>query len=176
MTLGEPSAIKHPAAEPARRPKRIWPGEFAENSDRKDFLPSEIEAIRRALMPAEKEAAKERTAANLPSGKFSRLDHDEPAGRARDKIGSFAGVSGRTVEKIAQVVKAAEEKPEKFGHLVEAIDRTGKVNGAFRKLRQSNDEERVKALEVVPGRYRALVIDPPWDYDWLSLAGRAAPG
>ena len=35
-------------------------GELAENADRKDFLPSEIEAIRRALLPKEKEAAKER--------------------------------------------------------------------------------------------------------------------
>jgi hypothetical protein len=30
--------------------------------------------------------------------------------RATDKIGSFAGISGRTVEKIAQVVEAAENK------------------------------------------------------------------
>ena len=35
-------------------------GEFAENAEREDFLPSEIEAIRRALLPKEKEAAKER--------------------------------------------------------------------------------------------------------------------
>jgi hypothetical protein len=35
-------------------------GEFAENTIRKNFLPSEIEAIRRALMPQEKAAAKER--------------------------------------------------------------------------------------------------------------------
>jgi hypothetical protein len=47
--------------------------------------------------------------------------------RPATKIGSFAGVSGRTVEKIAAVVKAAEEKPEKFGHLVKEMDRTGKI-------------------------------------------------
>jgi ParB family chromosome partitioning protein len=35
-------------------------GEFAENAERKDFLPSEIDAIRRALLPLEKAAAKER--------------------------------------------------------------------------------------------------------------------
>ena len=35
-------------------------GELAENTQRKDFLPSEIEAIRRALEPIEKAAAKER--------------------------------------------------------------------------------------------------------------------
>ena len=32
------------------------------------------------------------------------------------------------------------------------------------------DEERVKQLEGAPGRYRTLLIDPPWDYEGLSLA------
>ena len=40
--------------------KEVVRGEFAENAFRKDFLPSEIEAIRRALEPHEKESAKER--------------------------------------------------------------------------------------------------------------------
>jgi N6-adenosine-specific RNA methylase IME4 len=45
-----------------------------------------------------------------------------------------------------------------------------------RLISKARDEARVKALEIVPGRYRTLVIDPPWDYEWLSIAGRAAPG
>ncbi len=47
-----------------------------------------------------------------------------------------------------------------------------------KKTRQelhAEDEARVKALEPVAGRYRTLVIDPPWDYGTLSIAGRAAP-
>ena len=55
--------------------------------------------------------------------------------RATDKIGEFAGVSGRTVEKIRDVVDAAEADPEKFAHLVQEMDRTGKVGGAHRKLK-----------------------------------------
>ena len=39
--------------------------------------------------------------------------------RSTDKIGAFAGVSGRTVEKIAAVVEATDEDPQRFGHLVE---------------------------------------------------------
>ena len=35
----------------------------AENVERKDFLPSEIDAIRRAMLPAEKAAAKKRASA-----------------------------------------------------------------------------------------------------------------
>lgn len=45
-----------------------------------------------------------------------------------------------------------------------------------RILTRQRDEERVRALVPVQGRFRTLVIDPPWDYEWLSLAGRAAPG
>jgi N6-adenosine-specific RNA methylase IME4 len=41
---------------------------------------------------------------------------------------------------------------------------------------RAEDEERVSKLVVRPGKYRALVIDPPWDYEWLSIAGRAKPG
>jgi ParB/RepB/Spo0J family partition protein len=145
-------------------------GEFAENAERKDFLPSEIDAIRRAMEPAVRTEAKSRMAAGGKGGKVSTPS------TTRDKIGAFAGVSGRTVEKIAAVMKAAEAEPERFGKLAAEMDRTGKANGAFRKLRMANDEVRVAGLAPLQGRFRALVVDPPWDYEWLSLAGRAAPG
>jgi N6-adenosine-specific RNA methylase IME4 len=144
-------------------------GEFAENSQRKDFLPSEIEAIRRAM------ASLVATPRGRPP-KNPENFRNKDAGETRDKIGAFAGVSGRTVEKIAAVVEAAEAEPEKFGRLVEEMDRTGKVTGAYRKLRMMRDEERVASLAPVPGKFKTLVVDPPWDYEWLSLAGRAAPG
>jgi hypothetical protein len=64
---------------------------------RKDFAPSEIDAIRRALEPVERAAAKERMS---DGGKGAKVS--QPS-RATDKIGAFAGISGRTVEKIAKV-------------------------------------------------------------------------
>ena len=139
-------------------------GENDENAIRKDFLPSEIDSIRRALEPVEKEVAKERQGTRTDiqhCGKF-------PQSKTRDKVGAFAGVSGRTVEKLKAVVEAAEENPEKFGHLVDEMDRTGKVNGAHRKLKQANDEKRVLSLVPAEGRHKTLIIDPPWDYEWLS--------
>jgi N6-adenosine-specific RNA methylase IME4 len=54
-----------------------------------------------------------------------------------------------------------------------ALDGTAKVERAEMK---AADEARVKALKPVVGKFRTLVIDPPWDYEWLSLAGRASPG
>jgi hypothetical protein len=55
--------------------------------------------------------------------------------RTTDKIGTFAGVSGRTVEKIKDVVEAAEAEPERFGKLVEEMDRTGKIDRVHKQLR-----------------------------------------
>jgi hypothetical protein len=88
-------------------------GELAENAERKDFLPSEIDAIRKALEPVVA------TPVGRPSKEMVEIFHHSEAGKTRDKIGAFAGVSGRTVEKIAAVVEAAEAEPAKFGHLVE---------------------------------------------------------
>ena len=95
-------------------------GEFAENADRKDFLPSEIEAIRRAMAPKEREAAKTRMSEGGKGGEIPQPSK----GRAADKVASFAGRDRRTVEKIAAVVEAAEREPEKFAPLVAEMDRT----------------------------------------------------
>jgi ParB family chromosome partitioning protein len=66
--------------------EEITRGEFAENAIRKDFLPSEIDAIRRKLEPIEKAAAAER----MTLGKVSLGSK----GKTSDKIGAFAGISG----------------------------------------------------------------------------------
>ena len=52
----------------------------------------------------------------------------------------------------------------------------GAIAKAIRWEKVSADERRV--LQVVPiiGKFRTLVFDPAWEYDWLSLAGRAKPG
>jgi ParB family chromosome partitioning protein len=88
----------------------IVKGEFAENAHRKDFLPSEIDAIRRALEPFEKAAAKQRMS---QGGKGAKISHPS---RVSDRIGAFAGISGRQVEKIAEVVEAAGNDQKRFGH------------------------------------------------------------
>ena len=138
-------------------------GELAENSDRKDFLPSEIDAIRKALAPIEEAAAKERMS---EGGKVGKLSTPSGAGKTRDKVGAFAGVSGKTVEKIAKVVEAAEREPEKYAPLVAEMDRTGRVDGAYKKLTTAQKAEAI-AAEPPPlprGPYRVIVADPPWTY------------
>jgi N6-adenosine-specific RNA methylase IME4 len=134
-------------------------GELAENAERKDFLPSEIDAIRRALEPAVRDEA---TSRKLIGRSASN------GGNSRDKIGAFAGVSGKTVEKIAAVVKAAEAAPERYGKLVADMDRHGRVNGVYRRLQNIKAAEAIRAERPpLPGNgpYRAGLVDIPWAYE-----------
>src|SRR5207244_101456 len=94
--------------------------------------------------------------------------------RSVDKIGAFAGVSGRTVEKIAAVVEAAESEPQRFGHLIGGLDRYRGVDRAYRALCRARDEHRVVNLRPQQGKFRTLVVDPPWAYD-NDFLGRGAP-
>jgi N6-adenosine-specific RNA methylase IME4 len=48
--------------------------------------------------------------------------------------------------------------------------------GTAARLDKANaDEQRVLALAPIIGKFRTIVIDPAWDYELLSLAGRAKP-
>ena len=70
----------------------------------------------------------------------------EPSRQLASSLGSFAGVSKRTVEKIAAVVKAADVDREKFGHLVEEMDRTG--SRAAGRRGQTFRSERLKLPDI----------------------------
>jgi ParB-like chromosome segregation protein Spo0J len=137
---------------------QIVRGEFAENTHRKNFLPSEIASIMGALEPIERAAAKQRQ-----SRKISGTGEE-----TRDRIGAYVGKSGRTIEKIKAVVEAAEAEPEKFGKLKEDMDRTGRVDGPHKRLQVIRKADAIKS-EPPPlpgnGPYRVIVADPPWPYE-----------
>ncbi len=108
-------------------------GEAHENFVRKDLLPSEIVALKRAIEPLERREARQRQGA--------RADLCHPAtvrpgcqGAIRDKDLRYLGVGKTTIDRAEAVVEAAEEDPEEYGYLVEQMDRSGKVAGAFRRL------------------------------------------
>src|SRR6516165_12162741 len=89
---------------------QIVRGEFAENTCRKDFTPSEAVAIKRALEPKEKAAAKVRmVAAHASPEKFS----EQAKGNALDKVATVTGVHRTTLAKAEAIVDAAEAEPEK---------------------------------------------------------------
>ncbi len=141
-------------------------GEFAENAIRKDFLPSEAVAIASALRPVEQAAAKERqrAAGGSAPGKLPQ----PAAGRSRDKVAAFAGIGARSLDKATAIVAAAEAEPERFASLVADMDRTGRVDGPFKRLKVMKQAEAIRH-EPPPlpqrGPYRVIVADPPWPYE-----------
>jgi hypothetical protein len=92
-------------------------GEFAENTERKDFTWSEAVEIKRALEPLEKAAAKERQGERTDKlvGKLPTGSKRKPPKRARDKVAKATGMSARTLAKAEAVVAAAEHDPENYG-------------------------------------------------------------
>jgi N6-adenosine-specific RNA methylase IME4 len=144
-------------------------GEFAENTCRKDFTLSEAVAIKRALEPLETAAAKERQReGGRVGGKASGNLPQASTGRAADKAAKATGMARRTLEKAEAIVDAAEAEPERFGKLLEDMDRTGRVNGLFKRLKVAKQAAVIRAEPPPPpgrGPYRVIVIDPPWPYE-----------
>jgi N6-adenosine-specific RNA methylase IME4 len=153
----------------------IVQGEFAENSQRKDFTLSESVAIKRAIEPIERAEAKKRQATAGPAsgrGKKNATGSGKlptpVRGRAADKAAQATGKARRTLEKAGAIVAAAEAEPERFGKLLADMDRTGRVNGPFKRLRVAQQAAAIRAESPpLPGRgpYRVIVADPPWPYD-----------
>lgn len=138
--------------------QEIVKGEHAENILRKDFTPSEAVSIARALEPLERQVARERQGERTDQHpvKFSGS-----SGNALDKVAASVGMSRPTLAKAQAVVEAAETEPERFASLLAQMDETGKVNRAYSDLKRQRMAEIPKPAPP-QGRYRCIVIDPPW--------------
>jgi ParB family chromosome partitioning protein len=110
-----------------------------ENLERLSLKPSEIAALAKRLEPLEKAAAKERQRKSGGDHKNSGCAKlaQPKNGRTREKIAAAVGVGHGTLDKIEAVVAAAEENPEEFGPVLEEMDNTGKVDPAYRKIKES---------------------------------------
>jgi len=142
-------------------------GEAHENFVRKDLLPSEIVALKRAIEPLERRAARERQGGRADLCHPATVAECQGAGEARDKIARYLRVGRTTIDRAQAVVEAAEEEPEEYGHLVEQMDRSGKVAGAFRRLtvlKQARELETARP-ELPTGPFQVIVADPPWQYE-----------
>jgi N6-adenosine-specific RNA methylase IME4 len=94
----------------------------------------------------------------------TRAENSAPKSK---KANDNNGPAGSTAENSA----AKEFSGERAAKLVERRE----TATADRLAKVAADEARVLQLRPRPGKYRTLVIDPAWEYDWLSLAGRAKP-
>lgn len=162
-----------------------------ENTCRKDFAPTEAVALGKALEEIERpqaeerqrEAGKERGRGKKGRGKLPQ------ANRTRDRVGSAVGMSGKTYEKAKQVIDAATEDPE-LAPVVEEMDKTGNVEAAHRKLKESRRQKKREAnrqqiesaptldAALVAAKFSTIVVDPPWDWGDegdVDQLGRARP-
>ena len=143
---------------------RLLRAERDENTCRKDFLPSEAVRLGESLEEFERRAAKERqTRKPACSGKLP----EQNTSQTRDAVGSAVGMSGKTYEKAKEIVHAAAAEPEKYGKFAEAMDRTGKVNGAHKLLKTAQAAESIRGEPpaLPKGPFRVIVCDPPWTYE-----------
>jgi ParB/RepB/Spo0J family partition protein len=174
-----------------------------ENSCRRQLSPSEAVALGEAIEKLEKPKAAERQkegvsqtevlepSGNLPEGCQTDVG---TSGETREKAAQAAGMGARTYEKAKEVVNAAKENPE-LKPLVAEMDATGKVDGAFRKLKAAQAAEaaeepesplppepeddsieaQIKArnsiLESFARRITALIAEIPED-EWLDDLNR----
>ena len=142
--LGESEASVH-VVDGLEYALALLKAERDENTCRKDFTPLEMVAMGKALEALEKPKAKERQqehgktapgkAKNTP-GNFPEVN-----GRTREHVAEAVGVSDRTYEKAKAVAEAAETDPNRFADLAEKMDRTGKVDGAYKAMRKRQAPE-----------------------------------
>jgi len=161
-------------------------GEWAENAMRKDLSPSERWAIYEEVKKVETAAARERQAtlnnAETAPGNFPEASK----GEAREKAAKATGTSYKSLEKIGEVIKAAEENPERYGPLVREMDATGKVDGVFKKMnmlraREEYEARADKGPAVADGlsaliesgqKFSVILADPPWQFETYSGKGK----
>ncbi len=127
-------------AENLQEATLLLQAERDENTCRKDLAPSEAVALGKRLEKVFRPAAEERKATTQAKpgegivGEAKFAPPEEAKAKTRDQVGAAVGVSGETYRKAKAVVDAAEAEPEKFAVLVKQMDRTGKVDGAFKQV------------------------------------------
>jgi N6-adenosine-specific RNA methylase IME4 len=143
-------------------------GEFAENVYRKSFLPSELDAIGQEISKLEAERARARQGTRRDLGENC---HDVEFGKTRDKVATQLGTSGRNLDKIRYVMRAAEDDPERFGKYAKEMDETENVDRAYKQVQgQLNlDAKKNRPIVCPEGKFATIVCDPPWPIDKIRM-------
>jgi ParB-like chromosome segregation protein Spo0J len=133
--------------------------EFEENERRKALNPSERVAIVDALhtqltaqaKARQRQAGQQRGRGNTACENVSQAPAPHP--RSRDAAAAAVGWSGPTYAKAKTIVDAARQDPddEALQDLVTEMDRTGNVDGAYRKL-----PDYAKPAPATPAKPKAV--------------------
>jgi N6-adenosine-specific RNA methylase IME4/ParB-like chromosome segregation protein Spo0J len=141
--------------------------ESDENTQRLNYTPEE--AVNAGVLIEEeyKRLAKEaqRRGGRKPRGVPPSFLGQDESKRALAMVGKVVGMDRQTYVRAKAVVEAAEKEPARYAPLVAEMNRTRKVNGAFRKLKVDLQSRAIaKEPPALPkkGPYRVIVADPPW--------------
>ena len=134
--------------------------EHDENTERKDFTPTEAVAIGRAieqrLRPVAEQRMKSGTGADGKAGGRGRKNDAKPCaklaqglgdvGKTADKAARAAGMSRATYEKAKAVIEASEADPQSYGDLAQQMDETNNVDRAYREMKSRKEMKRSRDL------------------------------
>jgi N6-adenosine-specific RNA methylase IME4 len=159
----------------------IVAGEWDENAHRKDFTPSEAVAIKREIEVLLKKHAKDRQRHHGGTTHGKKSDASDKL-NVGERAAAMIGKKRRTLEKAEKIEDAAERDPKRFGKLRDDMNRTGRVDGPFKRLQNMQQGDAIKKSPApLPGKgpYQAIVIDPPWpqeaeaDQETIDANGRS---
>lgn len=110
-----------------------------ENTERKDFTPSEAVSIGALVEAAHREKiAQQQHALSVRAGKLRHgitpTLNQSPAGNTAKAAAKAVGIGVTKYRQARAVISAAEADPKKFGDLATKMDETGSVNAAHQEL------------------------------------------
>jgi N6-adenosine-specific RNA methylase IME4 len=132
--------------------------ELSENRFRENFTISEVNSIHKHIVSTR---IGHRPTKQEKGGKLSPL----PTGKSRDLTSKYTGYSPKTIDKIEHIVSAAEKNPEKFGSVLDKIDR-GEMSISYADQMISQFEAKSTPKPQLPdGEYDLVLSDPPWEFN-----------
>jgi N6-adenosine-specific RNA methylase IME4 len=139
--------------------------EIHENTHRKDFTASEINAIADYI---QKTRIGHRPKKGAKLAPFSK-------GKTRDMVAKITGLSHGTIDKIRKIHEFAQKHPE-HGDLVEQIDNSiHKVDAVYKKI-QIEENKKLPKLPLPAGKFNLIVWDPSWPHDNEVAGGSGNSG
>ena len=144
--------------------------EIEEDAQRKPLTQSELAAQQKRILAELRKHKAPGTRTDLKGDKATS-GQAFPQVHATGVVGRIFNESRKQVEKRLAVYEAAETEPEKFGPLLKQMDKTGRVNAPYKRLKVAKQAELIRA-EPPPlpdnGPYRVINADFPWAYEIAS--------
>ena len=140
--------------------------ELAENLDRKNLTQAEKAAIQRRLIaqmsggsPKKPGSPRDLVQESSPTARDVGASRRTRWENATEKVARIFGEGEKVVRERLKVVQAAEENPEKYGDLLQEMEETGNVHGAFEVLQGRRTMRSLKSSKSTEWYTPQPIID-----------------